>query len=78
MNNASTYRVNLTYKQILDIVKQLPQNDKAKLGKEIAKEIINKRLTKLLNAFKTDELDENTIIQEVEKVRAELYEKKKN
>ena len=41
------------------------------------KEIIDVKLTSLLKAFKTDDLDRETIDNEVEIVRTELYAKSK-
>lgn len=69
----NTYKITLSYAQILDLVKQLPNRDKAKLSKELAKETTDRRLTRLLNSFRTDELSEDDINAEVEKVRAEIY-----
>lgn len=72
-----TYNINLDFSQILDLVRQLPKKDKIKLSKELEKEIVDAKLTSLLKAFKTDELDQATIDKEVEIVRAELYAKSK-
>jgi hypothetical protein len=71
-----TYKISLTYNQILDLVRQLPIKDKAKLTTELAKEATDKRLSRLLSAFKTDELTEDEIITEVEKARTEIYARK--
>ena len=71
----NTYKISLTFEQILELVKQLPPDDKVLLSKELAKETLNQKLTELLEAFKTDELDLETINEEVETVRAELYAK---
>ena len=51
--------------------------EKVKLSKELAKETIDARLSRLLNSFKTDELSFDTITEEVEKVRTDLYAKRK-
>lgn len=75
--NTSPFKISLTYNQILDLVRQLSTKDKAKLSKELAKEAVDNRLSRLLNSFQTDELSEDTINEEVEKVRTELYAKKK-
>jgi len=75
--NTSLYRISLSYNQVLDLVKQLPIQDRVKLSKELAKEAIDKKLSRLLNSFQTDELSEDIINEEVEKVRAEIYAKKK-
>jgi hypothetical protein len=73
----NAYKIALSYKQILELVRQLPVKDKAKLSKELAKDAIDTRLTRLLNSFSTEELTEEMIHQEVENVRKELYDKKK-
>lgn len=41
------------------------------------KEIIDSKLSKLLETYKTEELDLSTINQEVEIVRQEIYDKQK-
>ena len=71
--NTETYKISLSYGQILNLVRQLPNREKVKLSKELAKEAIDKRLSRLLNAFRTDEISEEEINTEVEKVRAEIY-----
>ena len=75
--NTGTYEISLSYGQILNLVKQLPSREKAKLSEELAKEAVDKRLSKLLRSFQTDELSEEDITKEVEKVRAEIYASKK-
>jgi len=72
-----TFKLSVTYDQIIRLVKQLPPKEKVKLGQEIAKEVLDARFVKLLNSFKTDEISEELINEEVENVRAELYAKKK-
>jgi len=73
---SNAYKISLNYQQILELVKQLPKKDKARLSKELAKDAIDTRLTRLLNSFYTEELTEEMINQEVENVRAEIYAKK--
>ncbi len=75
--NSNTYKLALNFEQILELVRQLPKNDKARLSKELAKDAIDSRLTRLLNSFSTDDISEEMIIQEVENVRAEIYAEKK-
>jgi uncharacterized protein (DUF2252 family) len=77
--NSNAFKISLTYNQVLDLVRQLPKSEKAKLTSELAKEATDKRLSRLLNAFKTSELSEDEINREVEKARAEIYaQKQKN
>jgi hypothetical protein len=72
-----TYNIGLGFDQILDLVRQLPKKEKIRLSKELEREIIGTKLTILLKAFKTDDLDQETINKEVEIVRTELYAKSK-
>ncbi|MGY6741258.1 MAG: type II toxin-antitoxin system VapB15 family antitoxin [Cecembia sp.] len=70
-------QVDLTFEQILSLVKQLSKKDKIKLSKELEKEAIKSRLGNLLETFQTEELDLDTITKEVESVRQEIYDKEK-
>ncbi|MBI4645716.1 MAG: hypothetical protein HY738_03725 [Bacteroidia bacterium] len=75
--NIGTLQISLSYDQLLDLIKQLPIREKVRLSQELAKETIDTRLSRLLNSFKTDELSLDTITEEVEKVRSELYVNRK-
>ena len=72
-----TYQISLNFEQILELVQQLPLADKLRLSKELEKETRNSKLTELLEIFQADELDLDTINQEVETVRAEIYTRPK-
>lgn len=67
-------QIDLTFDQILSMIKQLPKQQKIKLTKELEKEVVGSKLSQLLKIFKTDELDLATIDAEVESVRQELYD----
>ena len=71
-------QIDFTFDQILSLVKQLPKQQKLKLTKELEKDIVASKLSMLLKAFKTDELDLNTIDEEVEIVRQKIYEKQRS
>ena len=71
-------QVEITFDQVLALVKQLPQKEKIKLTKELEKEGINSKLSNLLKTFKTKELSLDTINKEVEIVRQQIYERKKH
>ena len=71
-------QIDFTFDQILSLVKQLPKQQKLKLTKELEKDLVASKLSMLLKSFKTDELDLNTINEEVEIVRQEIYEKQKS
>ncbi len=72
-----TYQISLNFEQILELVQQLPPAEKLRLSKELEKETRNRKLTELLETFQTDELDLDTINEEVETVRAEIYARQK-
>jgi len=70
-------QIDISFEQILSMVKQLPKQQKIKLTKELEKEAIETKLSRLLKVFKTKDLDLETIIDESEIVRQEIYEKTK-
>lgn len=70
-------KIDLTFDQILSMIRQLPLQQKIKLTKELEKEAIDSKLSSLLKTFKTKELDLQTIAEEVESVRQEIYVKQK-
>jgi len=67
-------QIDITYDQVLSLVKQLPVKDKIKLTKELEKEGIESKLSRLLDTFKTKELSMTVINKEVETVRQKIYE----
>jgi hypothetical protein len=71
-------QIDITFDQILALVKQLPRNEKIKLTKELEKEGIASKLSSLLKTFRTKELSLETINKEVEIVRQEIYERNKH
>ncbi|MBU6159435.1 MAG: hypothetical protein KGP35_10480 [Bacteroidetes bacterium] len=70
--------IDLTFSQIMSIVRQLPKQQKIKLTKELEKEAIDSKLSRLLKTFRSKELDLKTITEEAEIVRQKLYDKKKH
>lgn len=71
-------QVDITFDQVLALVKQLPKREKLKLTKELEKEGIESKLSGLLKTFRTADLSLKTIDQEVEIVRQQIYEKQKH
>ena len=71
-------QIDLTFEQILSMVKQLPRQQKIKLSKELEKEGIDNKLSSLLKTFRTDELSPETLTEEVESVRQEIYAQQKH
>ncbi|MGL4499009.1 MAG: type II toxin-antitoxin system VapB15 family antitoxin [Planktothrix sp.] len=72
----ASYQISLNFDQVLALVKQLPYPEKLLLSQELEKEVLNSQLTTLLESFKTDELSLETITEEVEAVRSEIYARK--
>ncbi|MEG4440174.1 hypothetical protein QUB47_12800 [Microcoleus sp. AT9_B5] len=72
----SNYQLSLNFEQILALVKQLPYQEKLQLSQELEKEVLNSKLTVLLESLRTDELSLETITQEVEAVRSEIHARK--
>ena len=71
-------QVEITFDQVLALVRQLPTKEKIKLTKELEKEGIETKLLGLLKTFRTKELSIHIINEEVEIVRQQLYERKKH
>lgn len=71
-------QIDITFEQILSMVRQLPRQQKVRLTEELEKDIIDSKLSRLLKTFKTNDLDLKTITEEVESVRQEIYEKQRS
>ena len=68
--------MNLSFSQILELVRNLPGEQKIKISQELERETIGSKLTELLTAFRTDKISMNEITTEVEQVRQDLYDKR--
>lgn len=71
-------KIDITFDQVLELVRQLPRQEKIKLTKVLEKEGIETKLSKLLKAFRTNELSLENINEEVEIVRKQMYDQKKH
>ncbi len=71
-------QINLSFQQILAVVRQLPAEQKRKLSKALEKDIIDSKLSRLLKTFKTNKITEDEILNEVDFVRGKLYGSKKD
>jgi hypothetical protein len=78
MTMKTALQIDITFEQILSMVKQLPRQQKLKLSKELEREAIYTKLTSLLRTFKAPKLDLKTISEEVESVRKGIYDKRKH
>lgn len=72
----ASLKIRLNYNQILDLAKQLSDEDKLQLNRELAVEVKRIKLKQLLESFKNDDISLEEINNEVESVRQELYEKR--
>ncbi len=75
--DSQSFNLQLNFKQILKLVKQLPKEKKMELSRELERDIIDKKLTLLLDSFKTEELSEDEINQAVDEVRNQFYAESK-
>lgn len=73
----ASIEIDLSFNQILAVVKQLPRQQKIRLTKELEKQAIDTRLSKLLKTFNSEDVDMNLIDEEVERVRQQIYDQKK-
>lgn len=70
-------QIDLTFEQVLSVVKQLPKDQQLQLTKELEKEVVGDKLFRLLKSFRTNDLSLETINEEVEVVRKEIYDRDK-
>ena len=64
----------MSYNQILELARQLSDEDKLQLNRELSAEIRKIELQRLLQVFKNDEVSLEDINSEVELVRQKRYE----
>ncbi len=72
----ASLRIRLNYNQVLDLARQLSDEDKLRLNRELAVEAKRIKLKELMGALKNDEISLEEINAEVEAVRQDLYEKR--
>ena len=78
LNMKTAINIDITFDQVLSIVKNLPVRQKIKLSQALEEDGIKSRLDGILTAFKTDEISLDDINAEVEVVRQKRYENKKH
>ena len=69
-------KIHLSRTQILELARQLSDEDKLELNRALAAEVWGIKLKRLLDDLKTDEVLQEDIDSEVETVRQENYEKR--
>lgn len=72
----ASLNIRLNYRQILELARQLSDEDKLQLNRELAAEARRIELQSLLQTFKNDEISLEEITAEVEQVRQARYEAK--
>ena len=72
----ASLNIRLNYRQILELTRQLSDEDKLQLNRELAAEARRIELQSLLKVFKNDEISLEEITAEVEQVRQARYEAK--
>jgi hypothetical protein len=73
----ASLNIRLNYYQVLELARQLSDEDKIRLNRELTAETRKMELKKLLRVFKNDEISLKEITAEVEAVRQERYEARK-
>ena len=73
----ASLNIRLNYSQILELARQLSDDDKVQLNRELAAEVRKIELQRLLQVFKNDEISLEEISSEVELVRQARYEARK-
>lgn len=73
----ASLNIRLNYNQILELARQLSDEDKLQLNRELTAEVRKIKLQSLLRVFKNDEISLDEITSEVELVRKARYEAKK-
>lgn len=69
-------KIHLSRTQILELARQLSDEDKLELNRALAAEVRGIKLKRLLDDLKTDEVLQEDVDSEVETVRQENYEKR--
>ena len=72
----ASLNIRLNYRQILELARQLSDEDKLQFNRELAGEARRIELQFLLKVFKNDEISLEEITAEVEQVRKARYEAK--
>ena len=67
----------MSYNQILELARQLSDEDKLQLNRELSAEVRKIEFQRLLQVFKNDEISLEEISSEVELVRQARYEARK-
>ena len=70
----ASLNIRLSYGQILELARQLSDEDKLQLNRELAAEARRIKLQQLLGVMKNSDLTSEEIDSEVEKVRQLRYE----
>ena len=73
----ASLNIRLNYNQILELARQLSDEDKLQLNRELSAEVRKIELQRLLQVFKNDEISLEEISSEVELVRQARYEARK-
>ena len=73
----ASLNIRLSYNQILELARQLSDEDKLQLNRELSAEVRKIELQRLLQVFKNDEISLEEISSEVELVRKARYEARK-
>lgn len=67
--------IDISYNQMLFLLQQMPVRSQIRIGKALLRQNIQSELNRFLEVFRTDEISEEDIMNEVKAVRRERYAK---
>ena len=68
--------IDISYNQLLRLLQQMPVRSQLRLGKALTQQSIRSELNYFLDIFRTDDISEDEILDEVKAVRQERYAKR--
>lgn len=68
--------IDISYDQMLLLLQQMPVRSQLRIGKALTRQNTRAELNRFLDTFRTDEISEEDIMNEVKAVRQERYAKK--
>ncbi len=71
-------RPNLSYEQIVAIVREMPTKEQQRLAEELRQAGLKAKWDEILAAFEPNSMSEREIIRTCKEVRRELWEKRRN
>jgi hypothetical protein len=78
MSFTKSDRPNLSYEQIVAIVREMPTKEQQRLAEELRQAGLKAKWDEILAAFEPNSMSEREIVRTCKEVRRELWEKRRN